>query len=297
MTRPAAAPVAPDILTPSGIQQALSALGIRPNKRLGQSFLADRGTRERILAAADLAPADRVLEIGPGLGALTGGLVERCAEVVAVEKDRFLAEALRERFAAAGNLRVIAADILRVNLVELLVAPKWKVVSNLPFSITSPVLLFLIEARALWSTATVTVQREVADRLTAKPGGSAYGSLTIAVQFWCTIKRHGTVHASVFIPTPTVDATLLTLTPRPGPAVETADRDRYFRVVRGVFVQRRKTLQNALANSTLGLDRDRAAALLAAAGIEVSRRAQTLSLADFARLADALPQFVESDDR
>lgn len=296
MTR-APAPAAPDILTPTGIHQALLALGIRPNKRLGQSFLADRGTRERILAAAALAPDDRVLEIGPGLGALTEGLVARCAQVVAVEKDRFLAEALRERFAGVENLRVIAADILRVNLVELLVSPKWKVVSNLPFSITSPALMFLIEARALWSTATVTVQREVADRLTATPGHSAYGSLSIAVQFWCTIKRHGTVHASVFVPTPTVDATLLTLTPRPGPAVETADLDRYFRVVRGAFVQRRKTLLNALTNSTLGLDRTHAAALLAAAGIEPTRRAQTLTLADFARLADALPDYVEHDGR
>ncbi|MCB0114382.1 MAG: ribosomal RNA small subunit methyltransferase A [Caldilineaceae bacterium] len=277
-----------------------------PKKSLGQNFLVDETHLARIAAAADLTPADTVLEIGPGLGVLTRHLAEQAGYVVAVELDDRLIPILRQRFANQPNVRFVHADILAVKVADLLTEdatrnsqlatrpspvpspqsiPNYKVVANLPYYITSAVLRHLLESAQPPTLAVVMVQREVAQRIVAGPGEMSL--LAVGVRFYAVPKIVQKVPAGAFHPRPKVDSAVLRLDVRPQPAVADVDPVRYFDVVRAGFGQKRKQLLNSLS-SGLSQPKDAIRAALEAAGIDPQRRAETLSLAEWGALTKAL---------
>lgn len=266
--------------------------GIRPRKSLGQHFLVDRSYLAAIIEAAEVMPDDLVLEIGPGLGVLTEALAARVGRVVAVELDPEMRRVLADVLAPCTNVDLVAADILDVAPGDLLegldpteAGRPYKVVANLPYNITSAVLRHLLEARHPPVRAVVMVQREVAERILAEPGDMSI--LAVAVQFYATASSVTDVPAQAFYPRPKVQSRVLRLDVRPEPAVPVADPAAFFRTVRAGFGQKRKQLKNSLA---AGLDIGTAEAVVAleAAGIDPTRRAQTLDLTEWARLTAAL---------
>jgi 16S rRNA (adenine1518-N6/adenine1519-N6)-dimethyltransferase len=255
----------------------------RHKKRFGQNFLRDPGTVDKILAAAALQPEDRVLEIGPGLGALTDRLLAQAGAVEVMEVDRELAEQMRRR--GAANLTVHEGDALRLAWETLLLAPPYKLVANLPYNISSQILFRVLEHRPLFSRLVLMFQKEVGDRLCAPPGSRDYGILSVFCQLWFDIRRVATVPPGAFYPPPKVTSAVLLFTPLAAPRVFVADEPLFRRVVKGAFAQRRKTLRNTL--TAAGFTVEQVAAALAAAGIDPARRGETLDLAEFARLAEA----------
>jgi 16S rRNA (adenine1518-N6/adenine1519-N6)-dimethyltransferase len=277
------------LLGPAEIRALADELGIRPTKRLGQNFVHDANTVRRIVRAADLAPDDVVLEVGPGLGSLTLGLLEAAASVCAVEIDpvlaaRLPATALERAPASAGRLNVVTADALRVHGADLPAAPT-ALVANLPYNVGVPVVLHLLAELPSLRRGLVMVQAEVAERLAAPPGSRAYGVPSAKLAWFATARRAGPVPRAVFWPVPNVDSGLLAFTrhdPPPG------DRAEVFALVDAAFAQRRKVLRSALAG--WAGSPAAAEAALRAAGIDPTARAERLSIADFARLAAARPE-------
>jgi 16S rRNA (adenine1518-N6/adenine1519-N6)-dimethyltransferase len=243
-------------------------------RRLGQHFLYDREVIGRIVRSAAPGPDDTVVEIGPGPGALTAALLQRAGRVVAIELDRALAARLRERFASAPNLTLVEGDALRFDYGG--VGP-FSVVANIPYEITTPLIFRLLEFRGLLGRMTLTVQKEVAERLAAPPGGKSYGVLSIAVQSVAEVSVLFPVPRALFHPPPRVDSACVGIVPRETPLVRAEDEALFFRIVRTAFSKRRKTLNNALAG-VVGPDE------IAAVGINGSRRPETLSIEEFARL-------------
>jgi len=262
----------------------LRAFGLRASKRLGQNFLVDEGVVDGIVAAAGVKPGDTVLEIGPGIGTLTQGLAEAGARVVAVELDRRLVDVLRETLAGYDNVRVISGDILKIDLGRENLAAPFKVVANLPYYITTPIIMRLLEQRLPASVIVAMVQKEVAERMAASPGGKEYGALSVAVQYYTDPEIVFTVKPESFIPAPAVESAVIRCPVRSAPPVAVADERAFFRVVRAAFAQRRKTLVNALKGA--GLAAAEAKAVLAKAGIDGGRRGETLSLAEIAAVAN-----------
>lgn len=253
----------------------LARHGIVPKRRLGQHFLTDDRVAQAIAAAAGVEPGERILEIGPGVGSLTRALCAAGASVVAIEIDRSLEPALRE--AVAGlPVELIWGDALRVPL-----PPADKVVANLPYGITGPAVMRCLTSRP-WERLVFMVQREVAERVLAPPGSRRYGSFTLAVRFFARAELVLRVSRGAFFPRPEVDSAVLRLWPHRSPYPQEA----FFRVVRAAFSARRKTLRAALAGG-LRLDRTQVAQLLDAAEIDGERRAESLSLDEFGRLAVA----------
>jgi 16S rRNA (adenine1518-N6/adenine1519-N6)-dimethyltransferase len=279
----------PNLYSPTAVRDLLRRYDIRPSRRRGQNFLIDRGALNRVLAAAELAPEDEVLEIGPGLGVLTRALAERCRRVVAVEVDERLAGALEtETLAGLENVELVRADFLELDLGSLLgrFSSRVKVVANIPYSITSPAIARLLEHADRLERIVLMVQKEVAERLAALPGTEAYGSLTLLAQFYADVELLGTVSRRCFLPAPEVDSAIIRLRLLPQPRVPDVDPERFFAVVHAAFGQRRKTLLNSLSGSReLGWTREQATAALAAARIDPHRRGETLALEEFARLA------------
>ena len=267
----------------------------RAKKSLGQHFLTDRSVLARIVAAAGITAGDRVLEIGPGRGALTRALVEAGARVTAVELDRELVPLLERQFAAGGQLEEVPADILRVDLRHLLaersVGP-WKLVANLPYNISSPLLFRFLEVRELFSCLVLMLQKEVGERLVAVPGTSAYGVLSLLLPLHFAIDRVCTVRPGSFFPRPQVDSLVLRFQPLPAPRTEVGNQELFRQVVKGAFGQRRKTLANALKGADLTADPGLLDRSLAEAGIDPRRRGETLSLEEFARLSRTLGGFL-----
>jgi 16S rRNA (adenine1518-N6/adenine1519-N6)-dimethyltransferase len=244
----------------------------------------DRGIVRRIVAAAGVAPGDTVLEIGPGRGFLTDGLLEAGARVVAVEMDRGLHGALAERLKDEARLTLRHGDALRFDL-STVPAP-YKVVANLPYQVTTPLLFRLLEARPAPAVAVLMVQREVADRLLAAPGTKEYGVLTLGVRARALCEACFAVPPGAFRPPPKVRSTVVRITPRASPMLPETEMAAFMAVVRAALGRRRKTLRNALA--TLDLPPERGAAALAAAGIDPGARGETLDPAAFLRLHRAL---------
>lgn len=273
---------------PSVVAGLLRAHGLRARKRFGQNFLIDENILGKIVDAAALDPSDTVLEVGAGLGALTAALADRAGQVVAVEVDRDLIPILEESVGRLPNVRLVHGDILRLALDQLLPAGalSYKVVANLPYYITSPVLMKFLGAERPWSRLVFMVQREVAARLTAAPGTKAYGALTVVLRFSAEVTTVARVPRTAFLPAPEVDSAIVLLTPRPAPLPPGPVRDTFFAAVRAGFGQRRKTLANALCGA--GFPPEAVAAALAEAGLTESRRAETLDLQDFVRLAVCL---------
>jgi len=257
---------------------------IRPKKRFGQNFLRDQQVIARIIDAARLAPDDRVLEIGPGLGVLTEQLLARAGLVQIVEIDRDLAGQWLEQ--ADDKLRVIQGDILALDWAELLGADGWKLVANLPYNISSQVVFRILDHRRSFTRLVLMFQKEVGERLLASPGGKDYGILSVFCQLWFDVQRVVKVPPGAFYPAPKVDSVVLCFTPLPGPRVPVADEAFFRQVVKAAFAQRRKTLRNTLKGG--GFDPQLIEDALERAGIDPGRRAETLDLNEFRLLAEAL---------
>ncbi|HEY3303386.1 MAG TPA: 16S rRNA (adenine(1518)-N(6)/adenine(1519)-N(6))-dimethyltransferase RsmA, partial [Candidatus Binatia bacterium] len=275
-------------------QEARAALrdaAFAPKKRLGQNFLVHDRVLESILRLVDLAPEDEILEIGPGLGSLTRRLAERARRVWAVEIDRFLVEKLRAGdLGAHPALELIHGDILKLPLESILPAHKIKLVANLPYSISTPVLFRLFELRERFSFFVLMVQREVAERMASAPGTKSYGSLSV----WCQV--HGRIAAKVpvapeaFFPRPKVRSMVLKIELHPEPLVSADEASVLQGLVRAAFGQRRKTLQNNLT-TWLKIGREEVDRLLRSQGIDPRRRGETLSVEEFIGLARILKSF------
>jgi len=269
-------------------RDALAAAGLRPQKRWGQHFLCDPAVARRIVDAAELRPGAAVLEIGPGLGALTDELAARAARLYLVEIDRGLAARLLERHADRAHVRVLVGDVLALPLETMLEGDDdITVVANLPYNIATPVLFRLLALRRRVRRAVVMLQREVAARLAAPPGADARGALSVMMQTWAEVRVAFGVSRRSFLPPPRVDSAVVVLRLVATPRVPLRDPATYEAVVRAAFGQRRKMLRNALAAlaAARGVD---GAAPFERAGVDPRARAETLALDDFARLAGAL---------
>jgi len=269
------------------VPSLLRSHGLRPNKRLGQSFLADPVLLAQIAGAAELQPADLVVEVGAGLGTLTRVLAERAGRVIAVEIDRSVLPVLHEQLRRFPNVEVLAGDILEVSLPGL-TPHGYKLVGNVPYYITSAILRHFLAREPRPSLMAVTVQREVAERIVAGPGEMSL--LAVSVQFYGRPKIVARIPAGAFFPPPEVDSAVLRIDVLPEPAVSGVDEQAFFRVVRAGFGQKRKTLRNAL-RAGLALDAAAASLVLGAAGIDPERRAETLSLAEWGGIVRAFSRF------
>lgn len=276
------------MLGPADIRRLAEQLGVRPTKKLGQNFVHDANTVRRIVRLAELEPDEVVLEVGPGLGSLTFGLLEVAAAVVAVEIDPVMAEALPHTVAGraparADRLTVLPADALRLTADEL-PAPPTAVVANLPYNVGVPVLLHLVEILPSVRHGLVMIQSEVVDRLAAPAGNRDYGAPSAKLAWYASARRAGPVPRAVFWPVPGVDSALLAINRREAPVTE-ASRADVFAVVEAAFAQRRKALRGALAGWAGGPSE--AERILRAADVDPTTRAERLTIADFARVAAA----------
>ncbi len=265
--------------------------GIRARKALGQNFLVDRNVIARIADAVDIGPEDRILEVGPGKGALTELLAARCARLVAVELDTRLVPVLRREFSDNQRVEIVHDDILKLDLRSLLAsegAGRWKVAANLPYNISTPVLFKFLDHMDLFSRLVLMLQKEVGDRLAASPGTKDYGTLSVFFQLHFNVARELIVRPGSFHPVPKVDSVVLSFVPLEKPREEVGD-ERYFRrMVKGAFSMRRKTLWNCLKGADLGLSGEQLAEALETCGIDPGRRGETLSLGEFAALSRAM---------
>lgn len=268
-------------------------------KSLGQNFLIDANVLLRIVHAVDIDPEDRILEIGPGKGALTELLAKTAKYVVAVELDNRLVAFLQEKFLQAANVEIIRDDILRADLSEILSdrwTGKWKVAANLPYNISSQILFKFIENRNLFSELVLMLQKEVGERLVAPPGCKQYGILSVFCQLYFDISREFPVKPGSFRPVPKVDSIVLSFRVLPSPRVDVGDELFFRTVVKSAFGQRRKTLWNCLRCIALDIDEKDLEQAFQKSGIDPGRRGETLSLDEFAVLAKALGAYRNAEE-
>lgn len=287
------------IATPNRTKTILEQHGFSFKKSLGQNFLIDPNVLQNIVRQADLTKSSGVIEIGPGIGALTEHLAEAAGKVLAYEIDQRLLPILDKTLADHNNVHVVHKDVLEADVKEDLTiwladVNEIAVVANLPYYVTTPILMKLLTADVPVSTYVVMMQKEVADRLTALPGTKAYGSLSIAVQYYTEAKLALTVPKSVFIPQPNVDSAVVKLTRREEPPCTVQDEKLFFEVVRASFAQRRKTLRNNLwsAYPTLKEQEQEVTGAMEREGIALSRRGESLSIEEFARLTNSVMPFL-----
>lgn len=279
------------LTSPAVLKQILADSGFRFSKSLGQNFLISDSVLEDMIYSAGIDDTSNVLEIGPGFGTLTQQLCLHAKKVVSVEIDETVIPILKDNTAEFDNLTIINGDIMKTDIKKLISEQfgneEVKVVANLPYYITTPIIMALLEQELPISMLVIMIQKEVADRIAAKPCTKDYGALTVAVNFYCEPSVICNVPASCFIPPPKVSSSVIMLTMREKPAVEVKDKKKYFSVVKAAFGQRRKTLLNALANSGVAGSKEDVAELLQSVGIEPGRRGETLSLEEFALIANA----------
>lgn len=300
------------LIDPKVTAKLMEELGYSTKKRFGQNFLVDERVLARIMDGSEITKDTTVLEIGPGVGTMTQAIAERAGRVIAVEIDRDLIPVLEKTLAGYSNVTVINKDVLETDLTTvdglLSEGESYRVVANLPYYITTPIIMKLLESGAPIDSITVMVQKEVAERMEAAPGGKEYGALSVAVQYYCIPAILTKVPCCCFIPRPNVDSAVIRLVRREHPEViavtktekngsvtetgETVtvqDPAYMFRLVRAAFAQRRKTLANSLKNDpSLGLSRERITEVLARMGLEENIRGERLSTAQFAELANGL---------
>ncbi len=281
------------LYAPSTIREIKEKYGFRLTKSLGQNFLTDKNIIDSIIEGAGIDSDDLVIEIGPGIGVITAEAAQAARKVIAVEIDKNLIPILAETLAGQDNISIINADILKTDVNALIAQAKAeepaikgvKIIGNLPYYITTPIIMKLLEDGIDADGITIMMQKEVADRIKASPGTKAYGALSIAVQYYCEVRSVVNVPKEVFVPQPKVDSAVLNLRILPERAAEVQSREIFFAVVKAGFGQRRKTLNNSLAGAC-GISKEIASEALAAADIDPSRRAETLSLREFAELSD-----------
>lgn len=253
----------------------------RPRKRFGQHFLHDANVIDRILRAIDPRPDDRLLEIGPGRGALTFPLLQCCKRLTVIELDRDLVPLLRRQADGKGELEIINADILAFDLSSIAGEKKFRLVGNLPYNISTPLMFHLLESAALIHDMHFMVQKEVAQRIVARAGDNSYGRLSVMLRSRCSCHYLFDVAASCFSPPPKVESAVIRLLPLAQPVDDLGDSDNFARIVQAAFGQRRKTISNSLKSI---IDRE----IIIACGIDPGLRAENLEIADFAKLSRAL---------
>lgn len=294
-----------DLTSPSTIKEIRDRHNFQLSKSLGQNFITDRNVLDQIISGAGVSEGDLVIEIGPGIGVLTAEAAEIADRVIAIEIDRNLIPILKETLGRYDNVEVINQDVLKTDITEIinrakadkLFTGKVRVIGNLPYYITTPIIMKLLEEGVPADSITVMMQKEVADRIRSGPGTRAYGAISVAVQYYCDVERVANVPKEVFVPRPKVDSTVLNLLPlgaegsgqeeTGGRRVELADEKVFFNCVKAAFAQRRKTLLNSLSSAG-GMDKDKVRLLLDRAGIDSGRRAETLTIEEFGKLANEM---------
>lgn len=281
------------LANPIVIRRIMQENGLQFQKKFGQNFLTDESVLAEIASASGVTKEDAVLEIGPGLGALTWELAQRANRVIALEIDSGMAAALQNEMEPYPQVTVLQQDILKTNLQALIDealggTPPY-VAANLPYYITTPIIMSLLESRIAFPRIVIMIQKEVAERIVASPGSKAYGVLTVAANYYAQTEILLTVPAASFIPAPQVDSAVLSLTPRPHPDCHPKSEATFFKTVKGAFAQRRKTLLNSLTGSgCLQGSKEEIAKALDACGIDPKLRGEALSLCQLGDLSDAL---------
>lgn len=273
------------IASPEVVHYICKRFDIKMSKKLGQNFLIKRGIVDEIVHAAEITVGEPVLEVGPGIGTLTQGLAQSGADVTAIELDRRLLEVLDTTLASYDNVRIIHGDMLKLDVPTIMNHKPFKVVANLPYYITTPIIMSLLESKLPIERLVVMVQKEVALRMIAKPGTKDYGALSVAVQYYTEPDIVLDVPPKSFLPAPAVTSSVIRCVLRDKPPVDVIDEKLFFRVVKAGFAQRRKTFSNTM--KTTGLTRDRIEELLAKANIDGQRRGETFTLQEFADVANA----------
>lgn len=276
------------LYAPSTIREIKEKYGFRLSKGLGQNFLTDKNIIDKIIEATNITDEDLVIEIGPGVGVLTAEAALRARKVTAIEIDRNLIPILRDTLAEFSNVEIINADVLKTDINEIIdreKCTKVRIIGNLPYYITTPIIMYLLEGHVKMDSLTIMMQKEVADRIKAGPGSKTYGALSVAVQYYCEVQNVSSVPKEVFFPEPKVDSAVLKLSIRGEKPAEVLDEKMFFRCVRAGFGQRRKTLSNSLTGIG-AVTKDEVNQCLAQVGIDQKRRAETLSLEEFARIAN-----------
>ena len=279
------------IASPEVVHYICKRFDIKMSKKLGQNFLIKRGIVDEIVHAAELTPGEPVLEVGPGIGTLTQGLAQSGADVTAIELDRRLLEVLDTTLASYDNVRIIHGDVLKLDVPSIMNHKPFKVVANLPYYITTPIIMSLLESRLPIERLVVMVQKEVALRMVAKPGTKDYGALSVAVQYYTEPDIVLDVPPKSFLPAPAVTSSVIRCVLRDKPPVDVIDEKLFFRVVKAGFAQRRKTFSNTM--KTTGLSKDRIEELLAKANIDCQRRGETFTLQEFADVANAWASLIK----
>lgn len=264
---------------------------ITANKNLGQNFLVNDDAVTGIVDAANVSKDDLIIEIGPGLGTLTKELLDRAGKVICIELDKRMIEILNDRFSMYDNFKVLNDDVLKVNLKELIAEEKvktTKIVANLPYYITTPIIMKLLEERLDIETITVMIQKEVADRLVTEPGTGDTGAITYAIHYYTNPKRVLEVPNTAFIPEPKVNSTVINLEVLKEPKVAVKSEEKLFEVIKTAFMQKRKTLLNALANSNKYGSKEQICKTLELLSIDNRVRPEKLTLEEFAKIADEI---------
>lgn len=284
------------LYAPSTIREIKDKHDFRLSKSLGQNFLTDKNIIEKIIQAPEITEGDLVIEIGPGIGVLTAEAAEKATKVIAIEIDKSLIPILKETLKDYDNIEIINKDFLKTDLNELLEQNKMykgqkidrvKIIGNLPYYITTPIIMKILEDGIKAESITIMMQKEVADRLKAPPGSKTYGAISVAVQYYCTIEHITNVPKEVFIPQPKVDSAVLRLDIRKEKPVVLKNEKVFFQCIKSGFGQRRKTLLNSLTGA-MGASKEEVNSILEKVGIEGRRRAETLSIEEFAAIANEL---------
>ena len=269
------------------------------SKSLGQNFLTDQNIIDKIIDGAQIEEGDIVIEIGPGMGVLTAAAAERASKVLAIEIDKNLLPILADSLSEYENVEIIHGDVLKLDLNPIISQNlatdnsknRVKIIGNLPYYITTPIIMKILEEKILAQSITIMMQKEVAERINAKPGSKTYGAITVAINYYCTVHHISDVHRSVFIPKPNVDSQVLRLDIRETPPVFVESEKVFFACIKAGFGQRRKTLLNSLTGVN-GLAKQEVLEALNKAKIDPNRRAETLDLSEFATLSNCITAYL-----
>ncbi len=278
------------MLTKTELKSVFEEYGFAPLKRFGENYLIDKNIKDKIIREAGISKSDTVLEIGPGMGALTIDLADTGAEVFAVEKDPKAFKILQELvFGKYPNLHLYSEDILKFDIKKTVGSGKIKVLGNLPYYVTTPIIELIIQNGDIVDSALIVIQKEVAARLSARPGSKDYSSISCFVQYYMLPEYLYTIKRASFHPVPEVDSSLIRLSTRAEPPVKVKDEELFFRIIRGSFNQRRKSIINSLSReAVLDAAKSDLTAVLKRAGVDPSSRPEDLSLSEFASIANAI---------
>ena len=284
------------IATPEGTKAVLNRYPFVFQKKFGQNFLIDPHVLDKIINAAEITKEDCIIEIGPGIGSVTQALIDHAGKVISIEIDDQLIPILTEQFGECENFRLIHKDVLKVDLHKLIEEEspnrRIKVVANLPYYITTPIIMMLLENNLPIESITVMVQKEVADRMASGPGSKQYGAITVAMKYYCDTYLVANVPQNCFMPRPNVDSAVIKLTLHQEPIVDINNEKQLLKIIKAAFSQRRKTLLNTLAsNGDLGLSKEEIKNILDESGIGASTRGETLSLDDYAMLSNYIDNY------